>query len=234
MKVVINPKLFADFDNPRVGIVVARNVDNTKNNPDLVKQISELSETIRGTYKSETLSKTPVIAAWREAHRIFGSKPKDYPSSIEALYKRILRGQDIGAINPLVDIYNLISLRFMLTAGGEDLDNMQGDLQLTYASDHEVPVVVLGKDEAQTPFKGEVIYKDDVGTICRRWNWREVSRTILTDKTTNAILVLEAINPITDKVLQTAMNELSNLIELYCKGTVNSVILDERNSSSEI
>lgn len=234
MRVRIDPRIFGDFDNPRIGVLVVRGTDNTKPNSSLVKQLNNIAETISDKYQSETLSKAPVIAAWREAHRKFGSKPKDYPNSVEALYKRILKRQNIGSINPLVDIYNYISLKYMLTAGGEDLDKVEGDLQLTYATNNEVPVVVLGKDEEQVPFEGEIIYKDDIGTICRRWNWREVARTILTDKTTNAVLVLEALNPVTDQILHEAINELENLVDQYCGGTISSVILDKDKKYSEV
>jgi len=114
MQIVVNPQIFTDFDNPRIGVLVARGIDNTHASPAIAERLNEVTQSIREQYQSETLSKVPAIAAWRDAHRQFGSKPKDYPSSIEALYKRILKGQDIGSINSLVDIYNYISLKYML------------------------------------------------------------------------------------------------------------------------
>jgi DNA/RNA-binding domain of Phe-tRNA-synthetase-like protein len=60
---------------------------------------------------------------------------------------------------------------------------MTGDLQVTYAICRRKPVAVLGKDEAQAPVEGEVIYMDDDGTICRRWNWREKLRALYSLKT---------------------------------------------------
>jgi DNA/RNA-binding domain of Phe-tRNA-synthetase-like protein len=120
----------------------------------------------------------------------------------------------------------------MLPAGGEDTDKMHGDLRLTYASADEKPVVVLGKDYEQAPTEGEVIYIDDLATICRRWNWREVERTILTSDTENCILVLEALTPVTDGELLAAQRELGELVETYCGGKVEHFLLTEGDSAT--
>jgi len=231
MKLSVNPQIFSDFNNPRIAVTVAEGVNNRADISDFEPQLAELANKLEEQYGDQVISQLPKIAAWREAYRIFGVKAKDYPSSIEALYKRVSRGGSVAGINPLVDIYNYISLKYTLPAGGEDTDKMQGDLQLTYATADEKPVTVLGKDEAQAPAEGEIIYKDDEGTICRRWNWREVARTILTDETTSCILVLEALDPVTDDELEQAQKELGELVQTYCGGTVRHFKLDAANSS---
>lgn len=225
MNFAVDSRIFTDFDDPLIGVTIVNNADNTCDISDVHKQTVQLMKQIRQEYKSETLSQQPKIAAWRDAHRQFGSKPKDYLSSVEALYKRVLKGGDLSTINPLVDIYNYISLKYMLPAGGEDSDKIQGNLQLSYAGADEKSVIVLGKDEAQAPAPGEVIYKDDIGTICRRWNWREVERTILTAKTKNCILVLEAIEPVTKDELEKAQAELAKLVSKYCQAKVTNFIV---------
>jgi DNA/RNA-binding domain of Phe-tRNA-synthetase-like protein len=228
MKFTVDPQIFTDFDNPRIAVTVVRGTNNRADIAAFEPELAALTTKLQDEYGDQTISQLPKIAAWREAYRQFGAKPKDHPSSIESLYKRIMRGQ-ISGISPLVDIYNYISLKYMLPAGGEDLDKMQGDLQLTYAMADEQPVTVLGKDEAQAPAPGEVIYKDDAGTICRRWNWREAARTILADDTTNCILVLEALNPATDDELRQAQQELGELVQKYCGGTIQHFLLNADN-----
>jgi len=227
MKLTVNPQLFFDFDNPRIAITVVTGVNNRADISSFESQLNELAAKLQDDYGDQVISRLPKIAAWREAYRIFGVKAKDYPSSIEALYKRVTRGGSVSGINPLVDIYNYISLKYMLPAGGEDTDKMEGDLELTYASASEKPVVVLGRDEEQAPAEGEVIYKDNAGTICRRWNWREVARTILTEDTKNCILVLEALNPVTDDELRAAQQELGELVQKYCGATIQHFMLDK-------
>lgn len=231
MKFTIDPRIFSEFDNPRIAVVVVRGADNQADVSRLQPRIEELCEKVRQQYGATALSQLPNIASWREAYRDFGSKPKDYSSSIESLLRRVLKGETVTGISPLVDIYNYISIKYMLPAGGEDTDAMQGDLTLTFASTDEQPVTVLGRSEPQAPYEGEVIYKDDIGTICRRWNWREVSRTILKSNTKNCILVLEALNPTTDNELEDAQNELADLVKEYCQATVELFMLNPAHDS---
>jgi DNA/RNA-binding domain of Phe-tRNA-synthetase-like protein len=234
MNLTINPQIFSDFDNPRIAVTVARGANNKADITSFQSKLEELAKGLQEKYGDQTISQLPKIACWREAYRVFGVKAKDYPSSIEALYKRVIRGGSVSGISPLVDIYNYISLKYMLPAGGEDIDKMQGSLELTYATDNEEPVTVLGKNEEQAPKPGEVIYKDGIGTICRKWNWREVARTILTEGTTNCILVLEALNPTTNEELKQAQQELGELIREYCGGEVEHYVLDTNNPSVEL
>jgi DNA/RNA-binding domain of Phe-tRNA-synthetase-like protein len=231
MRLSVNPRIFADFDNPRIAVTVVQGTNNRVDTSDLAPKLKALVAKIQEEYGGQAVSQLPKIAAWRAAYRRFGVKAKDYPSSVEALYKRVLRGDSIPGINPLVDIYNYVSLTYMLPAGGEDTDRMVGDLRLTYAAADEKPVVVLGKNEEQAPAPGEVIYKDEEGTICRRWNWREVARTILTENTTNCILVLEALDPVTDDELQAGQQELGELVRQYCGGDVQHLRLHRDNQT---
>lgn len=43
---------------------------------------------------------------------------------------------------------------------------------------------------------------------CRRWNWRQGRRTQLTDETTSALFILDALEPMTDDALAAAGDEL--------------------------
>ena len=229
MKLSVSYQIFGNFDNPRIAVTVVKSANNRADISAFEPELKMLPAKLEEEYGNQVISQLPKIAAWREAYRIFGVKAKDYPSSIEALYKRVMRGGSVAGINPLVDIYNYISLKYGLPAGGEDTDKMVGDLQLTYAAADEKAVTVLGKDEAQAPAEGEIVYKDDEGTICRRWNWREVARTILTDDTINCVLVLEALNPVTDDELHAAQQELGELVQKYCGGSLEHFVLSKSN-----
>ena len=121
-----------------------------------------------------------------------------------------------------------------MPGGGEDLDTIVGDIRLTIAGPAEQPIVLLGQDEARAPEKGEVIYTDAQGAICRRWNWKEADRTKLTTHTQNAILVLEALPPVKRSVLEAAVHELASLIAKYCGGAVTVDILDDKHRTVQL
>jgi DNA/RNA-binding domain of Phe-tRNA-synthetase-like protein len=174
------------------------------------------------------------IATWREAYRKFGAKPKDYPSSVENLTRRVLNGATIGHINNLVSLYNTISLRYILPVGGEDLDKIVGDVLLTQAGNDEPAVFLLGEKEARAPHAGEILYKDDIGAICRRWNWKEADRTKLTQETNNAFLVIETLPPVPRDTVEVAVNELAGLVKQYCGGTVSTAFMDKDRRTTEL
>jgi DNA/RNA-binding domain of Phe-tRNA-synthetase-like protein len=134
----------------------------------------------------------------------------------------------IGTINPLVDIYNSISLRHGFPCGGEDIDTFVGDIRLTQANGNE-PFTPLGNDENASPYEGEIIYKDDDGAICRCWNWREAQRTMLTENTKNAFLCIELIDETRNEEFQMALNGLADLVSHYLGGNVKIEVLDINN-----
>lgn len=234
MKFIIDKKIFNQFPDLSIGVLIAKDANNTKSvDEDISEMIKSEAKRINENFQSEKLSQDPKINCWRKAYRLFGGEPKKNRSSIENLYKNTLRGDSLRSINPLVDIYNYISLKYMLPLGGEDLDKMQGDLRLTYASADEKPIVLLGDHEAKPPHEGEIIYKDEDSTICRRWNWREADRSKLTDKTKDAIIVIESLPPLDQTTVQTALNELKNLVQKHCGGEIMITTLDKNKQLIE-
>lgn len=177
--------------------------------------------------KNEDFSSNEVIKIWRDAFRKFKTK-KGARSSIEALLKRVYNGKHLGTINPLVDIYNSISLRYGLPCGGEDIDSFIGDIRLTKAIGNE-NFITLGTDKNMPPYEGEIVYKDNEGVICRCWNWRESVRTMLTENTKNAFLCIELIDERRLNELRDILNDLSRVIQNNLGGTCTISILDINN-----
>jgi DNA/RNA-binding domain of Phe-tRNA-synthetase-like protein len=227
-RLVISDTIFDDFPELTLGVVILHNIDNTHDQPEITTMLRQAKAALPGKFGGTPVIEHPYIATWREAYRKFGAKPKDYPSSIENLTRRVLNGATIGHINNLVSLYNTISLRHILPVGGEDIDKIVGDVQLTRAGSDEPAVFLLGEKEARAPHAGEIFYKDDIGAICRRWNWKEADRTKLTQETRNAFLVIEALPPVPHATVDTAIRELADLVKKYCGGTVSTAFL-ERN-----
>ncbi|MBI4039070.1 hypothetical protein HY384_03885 [Candidatus Daviesbacteria bacterium] len=223
MKFKINPKIFEEFDKPVIGVIIAKSINNKDNDPEISKLIREAETAQRKKLSGIDISTHSHITPWREAYRKFGSKPRDFRCSAEALSRVVLRGSEIRKINPLVDLYNLISIKYILPVGAEDLDKMEGDLKLTFADGTE-DYIPLGEEENDPPKPGEVIYRDDLGVICRRWNWREGDRTKITGETKNAVAVIESIASIS---IKEAIEELAKLIKKYCGGEITIHYLNE-------
>ena len=228
----ISENFFSIFPNAKIGIVVARNVTNHKGNEEPYKAL--LDEAIVKAKKyieADEWTANPVVANWRKAYQQFKTK-KGARSSIEALLKRVQTGKGVGTISPLVDIYNSVSLEFGVPCGGEDLEKVKGDMWLTLANGNE-EFVTYGSDKSEPPYKGEVIYKDALGAICRCWNWRESIRTMLTEETKQAIFVIESVEG-TESNFELALNALKQRIETYSRRTCDISILDREHSTADI
>jgi DNA/RNA-binding domain of Phe-tRNA-synthetase-like protein len=187
VEVRVSPEILDSWPAYEAAVVIADGVRNCP--PDKVsEQLLATAELAARESGLERAADDPRIAAWRSAFSEFGSKPSRYPSSAESLLARVLKGEALPRINALVDTYNAVSLRHLLPVGGEDLDEVRGDLRLERAAD------------------GEVVWRDDAGVTCRRWNWRQEPRTRLTEATTRAFFVFDQLPP--QQALDAAVHEL--------------------------
>lgn len=134
------------------------------------------------------------IAAWRQAYLAFGVKPRDARSSVEALMRRSEKG--LPRIDRLTDTYNAISILHLTPIGGEDLHGYQGPARLVIAQgDEPFDTMADGQPVVHQATSGEVIWRDDAGVTCRRWNWRQCIRTRLTENTTDALFIVDGLGP---------------------------------------
>ena len=233
MKFVIRQDVLNAFPEVRIGVLVLDGIDN-RSKEGFAAELQSAGDYVRSKLKGVNVTEYPRIHCWREAYRAFGAKPKKYPSSIENLVRRTLKGDSLRSINPLVDLYNIVSLKHLLPVGGEDLDRIEGDIRLTRAGDDEPAIHLLGEKEARAPKPGEVIYTDERGAICRRWNWKEAERTKLTEDTKRAVLVLEALPPVTLDELEQASAELEKLVRAHTNASAAAHVLDKSSPVLEL
>ena len=149
----------------------------------------------------------PHVAAWREAYRAFGAKPQRTRNSLEALLRRAEAG--LPRVNRLTDYYNAVSVLHQIPLGGEDLTRYAGPPRLVRATGAEpFDTVADGLAVTEHPDPGEVVWCDEAGVTCRRWNWRQARRTQLREDTSAALFILDALDPVTDQELRAAADDL--------------------------
>ncbi|EHA6439931.1 B3/B4 domain-containing protein [Clostridium perfringens] len=232
-KFIIEDDFWELFPNAKIGIITCNGIDNTIKDENQYKDMISQGEKEALTHlPNEEFSSNEVIKVWRDAFKKFKTK-KGARSSIEALLKRVSTGKVLGTINPLVDIYNSISLKYAMPCGGEDMDKFIGDIRLTKATGDE-SFITLGSDKSEPPYEGEIVYKDDEGAICRCWNWRESVRTMLTEDTKNAFLCIELVDENREKDFENALKELSQLVEKNLGGKSEISILHINNKEAII
>ncbi|MUN37965.1 B3/B4 domain-containing protein [Actinomadura litoris] len=158
----------------------------------------------------------PHVEAWREAYRAFGAKPQRTRPSVDALLRR---ADALPSINRVVDAYNAVSVEYALPIGGEDLDAYQGPARLVRATgDEPFDVITSGEPAVEHPSPGEVVWRDDEGVTCRRWNWRQCVRTRLTENTENGLFLLERLEPYSLDRLTEAGEELATRLRAISPG----------------
>ncbi|MCC0183799.1 B3/4 domain-containing protein [Aeromonas hydrophila] len=151
------------------------------------------------------------LAAWAKVFKGFGAKPQRTPCSADALRKRVLRDGALPSIDPVVDLYNAISLAYALPVGGENLAAYVGTPRLVIADGSEAfDTMKEGAPAQECPEAGEVIWRDDLGVTCRRWNWRQGVRTRLDSDARQMWFILESLPEMPLAALQEAATRLVN------------------------
>ncbi|RNM07509.1 B3/4 domain-containing protein [Dickeya undicola] len=159
------------------------------------------------------------LAAWADVFRQFGAKPQRTPCSAEALRKRVLRDGGMSGLDPLVDLYNAISLQYAIPVGGENLAAYIGSPRLTIADGTErFDTMKDGQLALEHPEPGEVIWRDNEGVTCRRWNWRQGIRTRLNAETRQMWFILESLPVMPLQALYDAGEQLSDGLQRMMPG----------------
>ena len=221
-KLIVDNTFWSIFPQAKIYTLVVNDLNNhIPDNADKYQIMLNQAETEAKQYlTAKEFKDNSVINEWREVLSKF-KKKKGARSSIEALLKRVSQGKTFNPINPLVDIYNSVSLEYAVPCGGEDLDQIAGQMHLGVATGNE-DFYPLGAEKSDPPRAGEVIYYDDSGAVCRSLNWRDGKRTMLTEDTTNAILIMEAVTDDQKERADQAIQALKKKIatELGVEGTI--------------
>lgn len=216
-----------DFPDYRVAVVVADGLAIPQERPAaLAALIAGREDEARAKWAGMELSGIPGIAAWRRAYRAFGIKRTSYRSSVERLMKNVLAGRPLPRINGFVDAYNAVSLAHVLPAGADDLDTVEGDIAFRYArpGDSFIDMAAAeGEDPNAPPKPGEVVYADAGKVLCRRWNWRQDARSLVTPETRRAVITLQA-NGWGEP--EAAAGDLIDLLRQFCGARCALTVVD--------
>lgn len=202
----IAPEVFALRPDYRCLLIVLKNVPTGPSNEASEALLQEAESTAKATLARIPVTDIPHIAAWRHAYKQFGSKPK-FRNSLEALTRRVEAG--LPRVNRLTDTYNAISVKHQIPLGGEDISKYDGSPFLKRAmGDEKFEIKEGGEPFVEHPDVGEVVWCDAAGVTCRRWNWRQGTRTALAPETTSTLIIMDVLDPYTDDALNAAADEL--------------------------
>ena len=175
------------------------------------------------------LSEVPSLAAWRRAFRAFGVDPTAYRSAAEALLRRLTKQGSIPSIGMLVDLGNLVAIRYALPVAVFDLASVAGGLTVRLASGAE-SFTDLGSGEREAPEPGEVIFVDEAGHVAaRRWCWRQSAESATSATTTDVLVTVEGHHDTARSDVESAVADLEALVRTYAAtSAVRTAIVDAR------
>ncbi|HWI51004.1 MAG TPA: phenylalanine--tRNA ligase beta subunit-related protein [Symbiobacteriaceae bacterium] len=229
-KFIVAPELFELFPELCFGVVVAEGIDNAAAAP----AITELLQT-RTLALAERLSGTdvrehPHIAVWRQAFQKLGLNPNKYPSSIEALAKRVAKGAGLPSINPVVDLGNAMSVTHLLPMGAHDMDVLPGDIEVRLGRPDDI-FIPFGAAEPEGVDPGEVVYATGNQIRTRKWVWRQGEKAKVVAETRRIFIPIDAFDGVTGQAALAARSELAGAIERFF-GVAPRVYWVDRNTPS--
>ncbi|HUL22856.1 MAG TPA: phenylalanine--tRNA ligase beta subunit-related protein [Thermodesulfobacteriota bacterium] len=228
----IQKELFDLLPDLTIGMVVAKDVDNTRSSDEIDGLLVRAVEEMRKNFAGDKPQDHPRIKPWRTAFSKLGISGSKFQSSIESMARRVLKGDPFPKINPLVDLYNSVSLRFFVPMGGHDLDTLEGNIHLRFAEGWE-PFTPMGGGETGVVPKGELVYCDDREVLTRNWVWRQCEKDKATEKTKNIFIPIDVLGEVGKEQADEIILELSRLLPKYLRGTVFSSILTREKPSVE-
>jgi DNA/RNA-binding domain of Phe-tRNA-synthetase-like protein len=211
--------IIGEYADVHIGVVVCRGLNNRSTDPQLARLQQDALKVAKLKIGDQPLTQHPYIASWRRIYKRFGTKPGDYRPSAENLLRRALKTGQLYRINTAVDIYNVVSVQYLLPMGGFDLDHIDGTIRLR-KSDGGESFHPLGTKGPEETYAGEIVYADDSRILTRRWNYRDTVETQITEDTVNLVMFFDASPEIPVDIVADAMDEFMTRLREACGGNI--------------
>lgn len=203
------------FPTTQGGVIHAIGLANDAPQRDLVAAYEAEQRLVRDQLGDSPLAEVPTLAAWRRTFTAFGVKPTQYRSAAEALLRRLTKQGDIPSISPLVDVANLVSIRYRLPVAVFDQSQATGTTTVRFATGTE-RFTDLGATEESHPEPGEVVFVDDDDLVsARRWCWRQSDQSATRPITTEALITVEGHHADAATDVGAAVRDLLDLLATY-------------------
>ncbi|MBI5448847.1 lysine--tRNA ligase [Candidatus Gottesmanbacteria bacterium] len=206
------------FPEVSIGIALIRGAHITKTHPDLEKEKHEFLSSLQGV-TTEILGTYSELISYRKLYRVMGIDWHSRRPSPEALLRRIALGKGLYTVNTCVDAYNLVVMKYRVSVGAFDYDNVKFPTVLRYAGEGD-EILLLGDKEPTKYTAKELAYYDQNGGYNIDFNYRDAQRTMVTENTKNIWINVDGVYGITPTQVERSLQESIAMITKYCGGTV--------------
>src|SRR5262245_12498634 len=175
----------------RAGAIIFNGVRVGPASAELRAEIVREAAAVRNRFASSAeIRNDPLVAAFHDILRQVGANPRRDQPSIDRLLTFALKRGDLPAINSLVDAYNLVSIRSLLSLGAHDIDKITLPVSLRLLTGTE-SFIPLGSTTTQPVTAGEYGYVDAAGRLLCRLDVVQADFSKVTAETRNALLIIE-------------------------------------------
>jgi len=219
MRLVIDDAVRKKFE-ISVGITAIRGV-RQKESSEISKAITEVEEAAKSKYNIDEVKDIRIIRQQRDFFWRMGVDPTKVRPASEALLRRILLNKGLPRVSPIVDAYNLASVKTLLTFSAFDMKRIAPPLSVRLSRAGE-EVVLIGNRRKELTGK-EIVLTDAAKILCV-YVHGDVDETKVTDSTTDVLLVTYGIPGMSHEELKEGTIEASKYIKKFAGG---EIVLEE-------
>ena len=229
MKFIVQKEVFDKLDNLFIGVVVAKGIDNSKSYPNIEKMLDESMAWATKEFALVKAKEDPRVIPYRDGFQNVGINPNKFQCSVEAMVNRLSKGKEIPHINPLVDLNNAISIKYILPMGTHNLALSNSDVELRFANSKDT-FQVMGTDEFEPLEENELVYVVDNKVRTRRWAWRQSNEGKIDENTSYVFFPIDGFKGFNDDKVLSAIKELESVLkeEFGCE-TVSGYVDKDNN-----
>lgn len=228
MKYTIDKAVFELNPGIKFGILIGYNIQNSETTPDDEERLRKAEVKMRDEIKPEQLRELHNVALYRDVMVKSGINPNKYPPSVEAMFKRIIKGGQLPAINAMVDLCNAVSIENGISLGGHDLADIHENLEVRYSRTGDI-FLPFGAEEYEDVPEGELVFTSGNMVQTLKWVWRQSELGKLTLDSHDVFFQLVGFEYGEGSSLYNAMEEINNLVIDRFQGSCKKYLIDIDN-----
>lgn len=230
----VEEKVFALLPDYCLGIVVAEGIDNRGERAAVSAMLDGSVLAFAERYVGQDVRELPNVKAYREAFRSLDMNPNKFMCSIEALTKRVQKGNPLPHINPIVDLGNALSVKYQLALGAHDIDRMEPEGLAVRFSTEQDRFLPMGETQSEAMPAGELVYVSGHTVKTRRWLWRQSDDGKITGETGTVFFPIDGFASVNHDTVLQARDELAETLKAVFDCRVRTAFLDREHPGVEL
>ncbi|MDO4721144.1 MAG: phenylalanine--tRNA ligase beta subunit-related protein [Peptostreptococcaceae bacterium] len=227
-RIEIQEQVFDKLPQYCLGIILIDDVDNSGSKPEISRRLKQEIRHFAEKYASVDLRELPAIKAYRTAFQLLGINPNKYPCSVEALAKRVQKNGSLPSINPIVDVGNAFSLKYLLPMGAHDITGVKNPMKIRFSTIHD-HFLGIGENDPEKLEAGELIYVSGHTVRTRRWLWRQSEEGKITEKSRQIFFPIDGFADVNLKDVLEAQKEMELTLRSVFRRQVQTAFLSKKN-----